>query len=253
MPPPTAAIRHPFRLPSPIEVVVIGASTGGPNALARLLPSIPTDFSVPIVVVQHMPPEFTRHMAERLAARTKLDVREAVHGQKLHDAQVWIAPGDFHLLLAREFREYRLRTNQDAPENSCRPSVDVLFRSVAALMGAGTLGVVLTGMGQDGLAGAKCIREAGGQILVQDQETSVVWGMPGAIFKAGLADEVLPLDSMAAQIVRRVRRGLGASASGIHRMGADENAIPPLRSEFRTGRDSSRFRAAKDTESEPKE
>jgi len=202
----SARLATSFRFAGAIEAVVIGSSTGGPNALAQLLGSIPADLGVPLVVVQHMPAKFTRNMADRLTNRTKLDVREAENGLALGDAHVWIAPGDFHLYLTMEAGIVRLRTNQDQPENSCRPSVDVLFRSAATVFGSNVLAVVLTGMGQDGLAGAECIGAAGGRILVQDQKSSVVWGMPGAISRAGLADEVLPLDMIAPQIVRAVKK-----------------------------------------------
>ena len=219
-----------LRRPMPIEAVVIGASTGGPNALVHVLSAIPADLPVPIIIVQHMPPDFTRHMAERLAARTKLNVREAVNDVALGDAQVWIAPGDYHLVICRQRGELRLHTNQDQPENSCRPSVDVLFRSAAAALGPAVLAVVLTGMGQDGLLGAQCIRNGGAEILVQNQETSVVWGMPGTIARAGLADEILPLDSIAFELTRRVQRSYGLSTSGIFRAPPSETSERPASS-----------------------
>jgi two-component system, chemotaxis family, protein-glutamate methylesterase/glutaminase len=201
--------------PQRVDILAIGTSTGGPNALATLLAALPGDCPVPIVIVQHMPPAFTALLAERLAARTALDVGEAILGHALYPGRAWIAPGDYHMELARDAQQaVRLRLHQGPPENSCRPSVDVLFRSVAEVYGAGTLAVVLTGMGQDGLRGSERIREVGGQVLAQDEATSVVWGMPGLVARADLADQVLPLDQLAPEIVRRLRRGRTLSSSG---------------------------------------
>jgi two-component system chemotaxis response regulator CheB len=192
--------------PQQVEVVVIGASTGGPNALAELFPSFPPDWSVPVVVVQHMPPEFTARLAERLTEKSRIRVREGVAGELVSAAQAWVAPGGHHLLVRREGQAVRLALNQEPPVNSCRPSVDVLFRSAAEAYGPGALAVVLTGMGQDGLRGCEYVRAAGGQVLAQDEASSVVWSMPGAVVQAGLADQVLPLGHLGTEIVRRVQR-----------------------------------------------
>lgn len=197
----------PFRRAGRVEVVAIGVSTGGPNALSELVPEFPADFSVPIVIVQHMPPVFTKLLAERLETRANIKVEEGAPGQAVKAGHAFIAPGNYHMIVQREERSVRIRTNQEPPENSCRPAVDVLFRSVAETYGAGALGVVMTGMGQDGLRGSERIREAGGQVLVQDEGTSVVWGMPGFVANAGLADKILPLQQMGSEIVRRVRAG----------------------------------------------
>lgn len=186
----------------PIQIIAIGVSTGGPNALAQLLPTFPPDLPVPVVIVQHMPPIFTRRLAERLAAQCQIKVAEAVSGCVLKPGQAWIAPGDYHMEVTRDGVQMRLYTHQNPPENSCRPAVDVLFRSVVKAYGATTLGIVLTGMGQDGLHGCTCIRNAGGQVFVQNQASSVVWGMPGMIANAGLADQVLPLEQLPAMIFR---------------------------------------------------
>jgi two-component system chemotaxis response regulator CheB len=194
------------RSPS-VEVVVLGTSTGGPNALAELLAAFPADWSVPLLLVQHMPTGFTARLAERLSDKSGLRVREAVAGEPVAGAQVWVAAGDYHLCLRREGGTARLALNQDAPVNSCRPSVDVLFRSAAELYGPGVLAVVLTGMGQDGLRGCEAVRAAGGRVLVQDEASSVVWSMPGAVAEAGLANEVLPLGDLGPEIVRRARKG----------------------------------------------
>ena len=197
-----------------VEIVAIGASTGGPNALATLLTALPADCPVPIVIVQHMPANFTGLLAERLTSRAALSVSEGILGQALFPGRAWLAPGDFHIEVARDAQDaVRLRLHQGPPENSCRPSVDVLFRSVAETYGAGTLAVVLTGMGQDGLRGCERIREVGGQVLAQDETSSVVWGMPGFVTRAGLADQVLPLDQLAPEIVRRLRKGRSLSSS----------------------------------------
>lgn len=190
-----------------IELVVIGASTGGPNALADLFCALPRNFPVPLLVVQHMPPMFTRLLAERLTKISPIPTAEAESGLELTPGRALIAPGDHHLILRRDGVRIRTVINQDAPENSCRPAVDPLFRSVADLFGRHVLGVVLTGMGQDGLRGCEAIRAASGQIIAQDEATSVVWGMPGAVARAGLADAVLPLPAIADEIVRRTRLG----------------------------------------------
>ena len=189
------------------DVLAIGCSTGGPNALAALLPTIPADFPVPVVVVQHMPPLFTRLLAERLNEKCPLSVREAAEGDVLSPGGVWIAPGDHHMELTRSLAsEVRVHLQQGPHENSCRPAVDVLFRSVASVYRGQTLAVILTGMGQDGLRGVELIHELGGEIFAQDEASSVVWGMPGFVARAGLASKVLPLDAIGPEIVRRFRR-----------------------------------------------
>jgi two-component system chemotaxis response regulator CheB len=190
-----------------VDIVAIGTSTGGPNALAEVIPHLPADLPVPVVIVQHMPPTFTRFLAERLTAASSLLVQEGVSGTLVEPGRAWIAPGDFHMNLWRDHSALRLGVFQAAPENSCRPSVDVLFRSVAEVFGPNALAVVMTGMGQDGLRGCELIRAANGQIIVQDEASSVVWGMPGFVAKAGLADSILPVKEIAGEIVRRVQRG----------------------------------------------
>jgi len=184
-----------------IEVLAIGASTGGPNALAALMAALPAELPVPVVVVQHMPPMFTKLLADRLSAGSPLLVQEAAGGEILAPGQVWIAPGDHHMTVVRGPRGVKLKLDQGPPENSCRPAVDVLFRSVAEVYGASALATVLTGMGQDGLIGASWIKEHGGLVLAQDEATSVVWGMPGYVVRGGLADRVLPLGDVARTIV----------------------------------------------------
>jgi two-component system chemotaxis response regulator CheB len=192
---------------SRVEIVVIGISTGGPNALMQMLPEIPETFPVPIVVVQHMPPMFTKFLAERLAKICHLDVKEAGHGDKLEQGTIWIAPGDYHLEMLRVDRGVVTRLHQGPLENSCRPAVDPTFRSAVECYGSRVLGVIMTGMGHDGLQGSRCIYDGGGQILAQDEKTSVVWGMPRFVVEEGLPDEVLPLENMASGIIRRVMAG----------------------------------------------
>jgi two-component system chemotaxis response regulator CheB len=193
--------------PVRVDAVVIGVSTGGPNALAELLPQLPGDLPVPVLIVQHMPPMFTRLLADRLDSTCRLHVAEAGDLQPVTLGTILIAPGDRHLTVQRVGTVVRTRLDDGPPENSCRPSVDVLFRTAAAVYGPHTLGVVLTGMGHDGKNGSEHIHVAGGRILVQDEATSVVWGMPGAVAAAGFADEVLPLTQVAAAIRRRAQVG----------------------------------------------
>src|ERR1700733_6789717 len=157
-----------LRSNQPIEIVAIGTSTGGPNALAEVLPRIPKDFPVPIVVVQHMPPIFTRLLAERLASQSEIPVAEGSGGVDLTPGSAWIAPGNFHMSVPRAGLSCRLNLNQNAPEHSCRPAVDPLFRSVAEVFRANVLAVVMTGMGSDGVLGSQRIREAGGEVIIQD-------------------------------------------------------------------------------------
>lgn len=194
-----------------VDIVAIGVSTGGPNALAVLVPSLPSDLPVPVVIVQHMPPVFTRLLAERLSAKSQLRVEEGYSGAVLRPGGVWIAPGDYHMTVANEADGRGLQIRQGPPENSCRPAVDVLFRSVAEVYNAHALAVEMTGMGQDGLRGCEQIRERGGQVLAQDQASSVVWGMPGFVANAGLADRILPLNQLGVEIVRRLRFGRESS------------------------------------------
>lgn len=212
LPAPPPATRH---LPGAqrsarVDVVAIGVSTGGPDALAKVLPALPVDLPVPVLVVQHMPPVFTRQFADRLDGRCALTVSEAVAGDAVVAGRVLVAPGDFHLRVRRTVQDggrVVAALDQGTPENYCRPAVDVMFRSVVEQYGAHVLGVVLTGMGQDGARGAAEIVGAGGSVIVQDEATSVVWGMPGAVAATGLADRVLPIDRVAAAIVERVAAG----------------------------------------------
>lgn len=183
-------------------VVVVGVSTGGPAALEKFLPALPPDFSLPVLIAQHMPPIFTALLAERLNGLCALPVSEAQSGEPMRPGTVTLARGDWHLGIAGSVGHCSLRLTRVLPDELCRPSVDVLFRSAAAVFGPNVLAVVLTGMGSDGLDGCRAVHAAGGRILTQDRETSAVWGMPGVVVAAGLADKVLPLDALAAEIVR---------------------------------------------------
>ncbi|WP_426561110.1 protein-glutamate methylesterase/protein-glutamine glutaminase [Angustibacter sp. McL0619] len=189
---------------APYEVLAIGCSTGGPEALSTLLGLLPADLRVPVVVVQHMPPVFTRQFAARLDRNLPFTVVEAEGGERLRPGLVVLAPGDYHLRLRRLGDQMLTTIDQQVPENFCRPAVDVLFRSAAQAYGAGVLATVLTGMGSDGRRGSLDVVGAGGSVLVQDEQSSVVWGMPGSVVEVGAAEEVLPLSELAASLVRRV-------------------------------------------------
>ncbi len=206
---PLVSLRAPTGRRSPLEIVAIGASTGGPRALQEVLGSLPDSLAVPVVVVQHMPPVFTRLLAERLDATSPLSIREASGGEVLEPGVVYIAPGDHHLVVGRVGDRVVTALDDGPPENSCRPAVDVLFRSVAAAFGDRALAVVLTGMGADGQRGAEHLVDAGAEVLAQDEATSVVWGMPGAVARAGLASAVVGLTEVGPSISARVRSRSG--------------------------------------------
>ena len=191
---------------SPIDLLVIGSSTGGPQALSRVLSAMPPDLPFPIAIVQHMPPLFTRLFASQLDRASRLDVFEASDGMIMEPGCAYIAPGDYHMNVKRTARAPKVELDQGPQENSCRPAVDVLFRSAAQVYGGNVLAIVLTGMGVDGTEGARHVREHGGRIVVQDEETSVVWGMPGSISRAGLADLTLPLGEIADWVVTQVAK-----------------------------------------------
>ncbi len=192
--------------PVRIDVVAIGVSTGGPNALATVLPQLSADFPVPIVIVQHMPPIFTKHLADRLDQACQIKVKEAEAGETLRPGTALVAPGGMHMIVHRKGTSVTVGLNQDPLENFCRPAVDVLFRSVTEVFGARTLATVLTGMGRDGLLGCEQIRDCGGTVIAQDEATSVVWGMPGVVSQANLADRVLPLNLIAGELIQRTMR-----------------------------------------------
>lgn len=190
------------------EVIVIGSSTGGPNALGRVLGQLPESVDCPILIVQHMPPAFTPILAQHLEKDSGRPCCEALHRGDIMRGRMYVAPGNFHLAIVR--KEGRLLTtlNQGPPEHYCRPSVNPLFNSAAECYGNRTLAVMLTGMGDDGIEGTRAIAGRGGLVIAQDEATSVVWGMPGAVVRAGLAHEVLPLDSIRSALVRHCSREL---------------------------------------------
>jgi len=186
-----------------ISAVAIGASTGGPNALAELICQLPANIGVPILIVQHMPPLFTQLLAERLDQRSALRVQEGYDGAIVKPGEVWIAPGDAHMTVVRQGNDVILKTDKNPPENSNRPAIDVLFRSLAKVYGSHCLAIVLTGMGRDGTAGCRALKECGAEILVQNEASSIVWGMPGSVVASGLADAVLSLQNIAQTIIKR--------------------------------------------------
>jgi two-component system, chemotaxis family, protein-glutamate methylesterase/glutaminase len=201
-------------------ILAIGSSTGGPVALLEVLRSLPERFPLPVVITQHMPPVFTRMLASRLSAETPFEVREGEPGALLEPGYAWIAPGDHHMVVTRAIDGRGVvKLHQEPPEHSCRPAVDVMIRSVARAYRSGTLAVVLTGMGQDGADGCCAVRAEGGTVFVQDEASSVVWGMPGAVVKAGAANDIIPLSSMARSIAEHCRQAGSGSGRGVQGRG----------------------------------
>jgi len=210
----SSAAPEPANTPKPSsgfkrrEILLIGCSTGGPEALATVIGGLPARFPVPVVIVQHMPPDFTRLLAERLDKTSPLQIREVTGPVKAKAGEVWIAPGHAHVKVASTTGQLEL---DDGPEeNNCKPAVDVLFRSAAATYGRRAVGVVLTGMGDDGARGGKILSDSGAYLVAQDEATSVVWGMPGAITRVGAVDAVLPLDQIASHVCQQFRAPIGA-------------------------------------------
>lgn len=186
------------------ELVCIAVSTGGPNALEEVFRNFPTSFALPIVIVQHMPPVFTQLLAERLDKVGGIRFHEGAEGMRLERGHAYIAPGGHHMTVAPTAGTFVIHLNDQPPEHSCRPAADVLFRSVASACGGNALAVVLTGMGHDGEKGSAGLKAKGAHVIAQDEPTSVVWGMPGAVARAGIACEILPLPEIQSAIVRRV-------------------------------------------------
>lgn len=206
LPRPSSSVRQPVQMrPGIVQVVAIGVSTGGPNALAGLLPHLPGNLRVPIVLVQHMPPVFTKALADSLDAKCQLKVVEVQHGDRLQPGVVHLAPGGKHMGLKKQGTIVTVTLSTDPPENHCRPSADYLFRSVAEVFNNNTLGVILTGMGNDGAKGLQVMKERGSQVIGQDQQSCVVYGMPMEAMKLGVVDVELPLDRIAGEIVKRVK------------------------------------------------
>lgn len=196
-PAPGIALQTPS--PRPL-VVVVGSSTGGPQALATLLDGLPAPFPVPILIAQHMPGPFLTLLAQRLAAETGHDVRLADQGTLVRTGRVLLAPGDRHMTVRGPVAQASIALLATPPEHYCRPAVDPLMRSAATVFGPSTLGVVLTGMGEDAGAGSRAIVAAGGRVVVQDEGSSVVWGMPGTVARAGLASASVPITELAATV-----------------------------------------------------
>jgi two-component system, chemotaxis family, protein-glutamate methylesterase/glutaminase len=190
------------------EVLAIGVSTGGPNALGQMLPSLPANISVPILIVQHMPPVFTQSLASSLDARCAFTVKEAENGEPVRPNCAYIAPGgkQMKVTLGGDASTKIIRVTDDPPENNCKPSVDYLFRSVAHHYLGRATGVIMTGMGNDGTLGSKLMKRNGCVIIAQDEASCVVFGMPKEVIAAGVADVVAPLDRIAGEIVRTIKR-----------------------------------------------
>jgi two-component system chemotaxis response regulator CheB len=200
------SVRAPAIKRTRMRAVVIGASTGGPRALSEMLPALCRAVDLPILIVQHMPEGFTRSLAESLARQTGRRVVEASDGMLLEPSTIYIAPGAKHLLLRGTAALPVVALNEQPPENGCRPSADLLFRSAAAVLGGELIAVILTGMGKDGTAGLGAIRRAGGHIIAQDERSSVVWGMPRSAVEAGVVDEVQALNAIPAAVAAAIKR-----------------------------------------------
>ena len=194
------AIQLRIAQPCRPQVLLIGSSTGGPQALMALLAALPPSVNVPILIAQHMPATFTAILAQHIARASGRPCAEAANGVELRAGSIYLAPGDFHMEVARDGTAHIARLTQAPPENFCRPSVDPLFRSAARLFGGDVCAVMLTGMGSDGLEGTRKLAAAGAPVIAQDEATSVVWGMPGAIANAGLCSAVLPLTAIAGHL-----------------------------------------------------
>ena len=188
------------------EIVALGISTGGPNALARMMPKLPSNLGVPILIVQHMPPAFTQSLATSLNSRCAIEVKEAVNGEPIRPNTAFIAPGgkQMKIVAGADGRKRVIRITDDPPENSCKPSADFLFRSVAQHYVGRATGVIMTGMGADGTKGLKMMNSNGATIIAQDEATCTVYGMPKEAAEAGIVDVVAPLDRIAAEIKKTV-------------------------------------------------
>lgn len=188
------------------RVIAIGSSTGGPQALLEVLRDMAPTIGLPIVITQHMPATFTTLLAEHIARATGVPCVEAKDGEPVVAGQIYLAPGDYHMVLEREGTGAVIRLNQNPPENFCRPAVDPMLRSMAQIYGPSLLTIILTGMGSDGQKGATEVVEAGGTIIAQDEATSVVWGMPGAVATSGLCSAVLPIQEIGPNVRKLVMR-----------------------------------------------
>ncbi len=192
------------------QAIVVASSTGGPAALEQFFAKVPHDFALPIFVAQHMPPLFTKYLAARLSELFKIDCREAVHGESVRPGTVYVAPGDFHMLVTSAESGFAVALESGPKVNSVRPAADLLFESAAKAYGAGCFGFVLTGMGEDGCVGARHIKERGGAVMIQDKTTSVVWGMPGAVHAAGWFDAMGSIQDCASTLQQLLSERLAA-------------------------------------------
>jgi len=189
------------------DVIAIGSSTGGPQALFSVLSAMRAGtVRQPILITQHMPPTFTTILAEHISRVSGWQAAEGVDGEPVVSGRVYIAPGDYHMVVEAKGTERVIRLNKNPPENFCRPSVDPMLRSMAQVWGRRVLVVILTGMGQDGLRGGQAVVEAGGTVIAQDEASSVVWGMPGAVATAGICSAVLPLSDIPQHVMRMATR-----------------------------------------------
>ncbi len=201
---PPLAIKSACKRAGSSSIIGIGISTGGPNALARMLPKLPADIGVPVVIVQHMPPMFTQSLARSLDGKCALDVHEAKNGEPLRPNVVYIAPGgkQMKIVAGADGRQRVIKITDDPPENSCKPSVDYLFRSIAELYVGRSTGVIMTGMGSDGTAGLKLMKSNGAVVIAQDESSCVVFGMPKDPIQQGIVDVVAPLDAISQEILK---------------------------------------------------
>ncbi len=203
-----SSFRHPReKAIAARKLVIIGASTGGPKAVLEIMQDIPAGLPAAFLIVQHMPAGFTATFAERLSWQSKLKAKEAQEGDPVMADKILVAPAGYHLILEQNAKELKARLNQDSLVNFVRPSIDVTMYSAAEVFNSkGIIAVILTGMGKDGLDGCRKIKEAGGTVIIQDEASSVVWGMPGAVYEAGLSDKVLPVSKIAEAIVREINK-----------------------------------------------
>jgi len=212
VPAPPPATARAMATPTPtvrgrVAAIVIAVSTGGPNALAEIIGRLPADLPVPVLIVQHMPPVFTKMLAERLDRQSAISVVEAAAGDVVEPGRVYLAPGGHHMALSGTGGRVTIALHDGPPENYCRPAADVLFRAAVDVYRSDVLAVVLTGMGRDGLRGSEAVRGAGGSVIAQSEATCTVASMPAAVASAGLADVVVGLDDLGTELVHRVSRG----------------------------------------------
>lgn len=188
------------------DILAVGSSTGGPQALFAFFKSLKQTINVPVVVTQHMPATFTTILAEHITRMSGWECKEAENGDRLQPGKILLAPGDFHMVVEQKGVDRIIRINQNPPENFCRPAVDPMFRSVVKVFGSHVIAVILTGMGNDGEKGSKAVVDAGGTVISQDEKSSVVWGMPGAVATAGLCSAVLPTEELAVYVMNHMAK-----------------------------------------------